>query len=353
MINFGPGPAALPAEVQEEAAAAVLDYASSGLSILEIPHRGRLFDAILEESKCLVRELAGLDDDYEVLWLQGGGRLQFAMVPMNFLGPGKTAAYLDSDHWSYDALQHAACYGNTVVLSSSREEQYRVLPPWPETLPPDLAYIHLTTNNTIYGTQWRDIPHTEVPLVADMSSDIFSRQRDYKQFSLFYAVAQKNLGIAGVTLAVIRRDMLDKVRPGLPAILDYRQQVKHRSVVNTSPVYAIYVALLMLRWTKKRSIVALTRQNEEKAALLYDEITRNPLLYEVADPAYRSNMNVVFRCTNEISEKELITLCAANRITGIEGHRSVGGFRVSMYNAIGLEEVQELVRVLQLLEQRK
>lgn len=239
LLNFNAGPAALPESVLQQAAEAVINYNNTGLSILSIPHRGNLFVAILEESQALVKELCGLGDDYEVLWLQGGGRLQFGMVPMNFLPEGKTAGYIDSGHWSAEAITAAAYYGNTQVLASSRDDQYTHLPEWPSAPDKDLAYIHFTTNNTIYGTQWPEIPSSGIPLVADMSSDIFSMKRDYTRCALFYAVAQKNLGAAGNTLVVIRKDMLQRVRPGLPPVLDYKVQAEKNSMLNTPPVFAI------------------------------------------------------------------------------------------------------------------
>jgi len=352
MINFGAGPAALPQTVLQQAAQAVLDYNQSGLSILEIPHRGEQFDAILEESKVLVKELTGLGDDYEVLWLQGGGRMQFTMIPMNFLNDGETAAYIDSGHWAHDAMKHGEYYGKTTALTSSRDIDYVRLPEWPAAIPENTAYVHMTTNNTIYGTQWDHIPACTAPLIADMSSDIFSIKRDYSRFSMFYAVAQKNIGPAGATLVVVRRDLLAKIKRNLPPMLDYAQHVKQHSVLNTPPVFAIYTSLLTLRWIRQRGLQHLEQENDAKAALLYTELERNRCFEPVVkDINSRSRMNVVFRAADKDLEQAFLAYTAQNNITGIAGHRSVGGFRVSLYNAIGREEVQTLVLLMQQFEQ--
>ncbi|HTN17361.1 MAG TPA: 3-phosphoserine/phosphohydroxythreonine transaminase [Chitinophagaceae bacterium] len=354
IINFGAGPAALPESVLSEAAAAVLNYRDTGLSILEIPHRGPLFAELLAESKSLVLQLAGLSaEEYEVLWLQGGGRMQFAMIPMNFLAAGATAGYIDSGYWAYDAMEHARLFGNVDILASSREIGYTVFPELHRPIPDTLSYVHLTTNNTIYGTQLQDIPDCPVPLFADMSSDIFSQKREYRKFDLFYAVAQKNLGAAGNTLVVLRKNLLDKVVRRSASILDYSMQVKSGSVLNTPPVFAIYISLLTLRWIKAKGIDTIEQETLAKAQLLYGEVERNTLLEPVADTADRSRMNVVFRMKDTALEKELSAHCLANGIEGIEGHRSVGGFRVSLYNAISLAQVQKLVDTLQEFEKKK
>lgn len=354
IINFGAGPAALPLSVLQEASAALLNYKDTGLSILEIPHRGRLFGDILAESKKLVLELAGLSgEEYEVLWLQGGGRLQFAMIPMNFLAAAATAGYIDSGYWANDAMEHARQFGKVNVLASSRDRNYTFFPKPDTPIPADLSYVHLTTNNTIYGTQLQVIPDCPVPVFADMSSDIFSQKRDYSKFDLFYAVAQKNLGAAGNTLVVLRKNILDKVVRKSAPILDYREQVKSGSVLNTPPVFAIYISLLTLRWIKAKGIDAIEQETLAKAQLLYSEIERNTLFEAVADPADRSRMNVVFRMKDTALEKELIAYCSTCGIEGIEGHRSVGGFRVSLYNAISLSQVQHLVETLQQFEKNK
>lgn len=350
-INFGPGPATLPQEVLQQAAAAITDYNNSGLSILEIPHRGELFHNILAESKSLVKELTGLGDDYEVLWLQGGGRLQFAMVPMNFLPGNGKAGYIDSGHWAYDAQQHAKQYGHVHTLASSRNEDYKFIPPINGPIPDDLAYVHYTTNNTIYGTQWSSVPECSVPLIADMSSDIFSEKRDYSRYDLFYAVAQKNIGAAGVTLVVLRKkNMLDKIVRQLPPILDYRQQVLHDSIINTPPVFNIYVALLMLRFTKAKGIEQIEKETNEKATLLYNEIDRNSLFTPIVLPRDRSKMNVVFKALNESVEKEFLAFCMEHNVEGVSGHRSVGGFRVSLYNGVQVADVVFLVKLMQEFE---
>jgi phosphoserine aminotransferase len=350
-IYFGAGPAQLPEEVLKEASEAVIDFNHSGLSILEIPHRGKLFDNILSEAELLVKELCELGDEYHVLWLPGGGRLQFAMVPMNFLTNETTAGYIDSGHWSAEAIKYASYYGKAEVLSSSKAHNYDRLPEFPKALPEDLAYLHLTANNTIYGTQWKEIPATEVPLIADMSSDIFSVSRNYRNYSLFYAVAQKNLGAAGVTMAVVHREMLKRVRRKLPSLLSYEAQVKANSVVNTPPVFSIYTALLMLRWTKKKSLPVIEQANIDKAALLYNEIERNSLFDAVVTvKEHRSLMNVCFKAINTEIEKAFSDFCSRNDIAGLEGHRTVGGFRVSLYNAITIMDVEKLVEVMQQYE---
>ena len=347
-LNFGAGPAILPEEVLREASGAILEYRGSGMSILEIPHRSKLFDDILEENKSLVRELCDLNNDYEVLWLQGGGRMQFCMVPMNFLADGESAGYLDSGHWSAGAIEYARYYGNPVVLGSSKDGNYSQLPAFPDILPSALSYIHITTNNTIYGTQLNDLPNTQVPLVADMSSDILSRKRTYTNCSLFYAAVQKNIGPAGATLAVVHRDMFQRIVRKLPSVLDYSAQAKNNSVLNTPPVFAIYVSLLMLRWTKDRSIEAIEQESIEKSALLYAEIERNSIFSPTVSVAeHRSRMNVCFTSDTSDNEKGFAGFCKENGIVGVEGHRSVGGFRVSLYNAMPLSGVQKLVQAMQ------
>jgi phosphoserine aminotransferase len=347
-LNFGSGPAILPAEVLSEASEAIVEYNRSGMSILEIPHRSKLFDDILEESKALVIELCELSSDYHVVWLQGGGRMQFCMVPMNFLADGTSAGYLDSGHWSAGAIDYARYYGNPVVLGSSKESNYSKLPEFPHIIPSGLSYIHITTNNTIYGTQWDALPDGQVPLIADMSSDILSRKRAYEKCGLFYAAVQKNVGPAGATLVVIHRDMLQKSVRSLPSVLDYNAQVKNNSVLNTPPVFAIYVSLLMLRWTKAKSIKAIEQESIEKAALLYAEIERNRIFTPtVSVEEHRSRMNVCFTSDTIENERGFALFCNQNGIVGVEGHRTVGGFRVSLNNAMPLAAVQRLVKTMQ------
>jgi phosphoserine aminotransferase len=347
-LNFGAGPAILPEEVFREASEAIIEYKGSGMSILEIPHRSKLFDDILEENESFVRELCELKNDYEVLWLQGGGRMQFCMVPMNFLAEGNSAGYLDSGHWSSGAIEYARYYGNPLVLGSSKDSNYNQLPAFPHIIPTGLSYIHLTTNNTIYGTQWNDLPEAQTPLVADMSSDILSRKRTYNRCGLFYAAVQKNIGPAGATLVVIHKDMLQRSVRKLPSVLDYSAQVKNKSVLNTPPVFAIYVSLLMLRWTKAKSIETIEQESIEKANLLYDEIERNTIFFPtVSLKEHRSRMNVCFTSDTSDNEKGFANFCDEQGIVGVEGHRSVGGFRVSLYNAMPLSGVQRLVDAMQ------
>ncbi len=346
-INFNAGPAALPPEVLHEAAKAVNKYKKTGFSILELPHRGPEFAEILEESKHLVKKLCKLDDNYEVLWLHGGGRQQFFMIPMNFLSQDGAAGYIDSGHWAEEAYQYATSYGNAQVLASSKKVNYTSLPEWPAKIPAKLAYLHLTTNNTIYGTQWGQTPDVKVPLIADMSSDIFSRKHDYSKYSMFYAAAQKNLGIAGLALAVIRKDMLKRSVRELPPMLSYAAQVKEGSILNTANVFGIYVSLLMLRWIDAKGIDSIEKENKAKAKLVYDTIDSSSIFTPyVKEKAHRSMMNVCFTAKTPEVEKRLLELCEENDIAGIKGHRSAGGFRVSLYNAISMEWVEQLVALM-------
>lgn len=352
-INFGAGPAALPEEVLEEMAAASRQYGNSGMSVLELPHRDSFFDTILEEANALVRELCGIGSDYEVLWLHGGGRQQFCMVPMNFLGEGKIAAYIDSGHWAHEAAEYAAFYGDTKIVASSQKEEYNRLPDWPSRLPAKTAYVHITTNNTIYGTQWHNIPHINKPLVADMSSDIFCCKRDYTPYAMFYAAAQKNLGVPGIALVVVHKDFLKKQVRSLPPMLSYNGQVAEKSVVNTANVPGIYTSLLMLRWIKKRGIAAIEEENKAKAKLLYNRLDKSKLFIpRVTEATHRSMMNVCFTTTHIQQEAAFLALCESNNITGIKGHRYTGGFRVSLYNAVSLKETEVLVALMKELEQQ-
>jgi phosphoserine aminotransferase len=349
LINFDAGPAALPKEVLQQASEAILNYNNSGLSILEIPHRGKLFEEILSEVNVLVKDLLGLSDDYEVLWLQGGGRLQFSMVPMNFLGGHEKAGYIESGHWASEALRNAQLYGQTEILGSSKADNYTYIPVW-KPIPNDLSYVHFTSNNTIYGTQFFHLPKTEVPLVVDMSSELFSRKLDYNKFSLIYAVAQKNIGPAGVTLVAVRKSLLQQQKRELPEILSYREMAKHNSVLNTPPVFPIYCCLLTLRWVKAIGMDAMDKRTKQKAKLLYNAIDESAIFYGVAKTEDRSTMNACFRAHNDNHTQAFLDFAKERNIVGIKGHRSVGGFRVSMYNAISVEDVQQLISVMKEFE---
>lgn len=347
-LNFNGGPAALPEEVLKEASEAVVDYNGTGLSILELPHRGKDFEKILEEAKELVRELCGLNSDYEILWLHGGGRLQFCMVPMNFLGPEDTAGYVASGHWAEEAMEYAAHYGDVEILSTSREDNYAHLPKWPTDVSSNLAYLHYTTNNTIYGTQFHTVPKSNVPLIADMSSDILCSKRDYTNCALIYAAAQKNIGPAGATMVAVRKDMLERIHRDIPAMLSYKKHAEKNSLLNTPPVFAIYTSMLTLRWTKKKGIAAIEEENKQKAALLYNEIDRNSIFTgTVTNKADRSMMNACFTANNTENEKAFLQYCSERDITGIKGHRFVGGFRASLYNAVSIQATEALVQAMQ------
>ena len=347
-INFNAGPAALPPEVLYEAARAITKYKKTGLSILELPHRGKEFAEIVAESKQLVRELCDLDDQYEVLWLHGGGRQQFFMVPMNFLADNSAAGYIDSGRWAEEALEYATHYGDVQVLATSKDSNYGHLPGWPSKMPKQLSYVHFTTNNTIYGTQWTNIPDTgKVPLIADMSSDIFSRKHDYSRYAMFYAAVQKNLGTPGIALTVIRKDMLERIVRPLPPMLSYAAQVKEDSILNTANVFGVYISLLMLRWIKEKGIATIEKENRHKAKLVYDAVDKSKVFTaHVKEKAHRSLMNVCFTANTPENEKKFLALCDERDIIGIKGHRSVGGFRVSLYNAVTVEAVEQLIEVI-------
>lgn len=344
---FGAGPAALPQGVLKEMATATLDFAGTGISLLSIPHRGAAFKAVLEEANERVLQLASLRaDEYAVLWLQGGGRHQFAMLPMNFLGEEEIAGYIESGHWAKAAMQSAEYYGRALNLASSEEADYRHLPVWPREFPGGLKYIHLTTNNTIYGTQWPSLPETEVPLIADMSSDIFSLKRDFSCCDLFYAVAQKQLGPAGVTLVVAKRSLLESGVRRLPDVLSYAAQMRAGSMLNTPPVAAIFCCLLTLRWMQVQGLERIEADNWAKAGMVYEAIDESSLFYGVAEKESRSLMNVVFRARREEDEVAFLQYASSKNIEGIEGHRSVGGFRASLYNAVRLEDAEALASAI-------
>lgn len=352
MINFNSGPAALAPEVLKEVAQGVLNYKGSGLSILELSHRGSFIQEIIDESEALVRSLLGIDATYEVCWMQGGGRGLFAMIPMNFLPAQGKAGFIDSGHWTEVAIDYAQHYGSTEVIASSKEQQYNHIPKWP-AIPEDLTYLHLCTNNTIYGTQFFDFPKTQVPVVVDMSSELFCRRLDYSQFDLIFAAVQKNIGPAGATLVVIKSDFLQKQSKELPGIFSFKSLFEQHSTYNTPPVFAIYCSLVNLRWIKKMTLSGIENRNREKAQLLYEAIDNSSIFEGTADKASRSWMNVCFKVRNKEEELDFLNLCHSKEILGVKGHRSVGGFRVALYNAITLENVKELVTTMQAFEKQK
>jgi phosphoserine aminotransferase len=351
-INFYAGPAILAQEVIEEASKSALSFGDMGLSILEISHRSKEFVAVLDEAEALVRDLLEVPEDYAVLFLSGGASSQFYMTAMNILGQDEKAAYLDTGAWSTKAIKEAKLFGNIDVIASSKDKNYSYIPKGYE-IPSDLKYLHLTSNNTIFGTEIFEWPTTDVPYVADMSSDIFSRPVDVSKFSVIYAGAQKNLGPSGVALVIVKKDILGKVERVIPTMLKYETHIAKQSSFNTPPVYPIYVSMLTLRWIKKNGgVAAMEQKNIEKASLLYDEIDRNSLFVGTAALEDRSRMNVCFLLKDEALEADFLADCAAAGCVGVKGHRSVGGFRASIYNAMPKSGVQTLVEVMKAFESK-
>lgn len=349
VYNFNAGPSILPKEVFEESSQAILNFNNTGLSILEIGHRTDAFKSVMEEAISLAKELMQLDDQHEVMFLHGGASTQFFQVPMNLLNENEIAAYTDTDIWGSKAIKEARLYGHVEVVCSSKDENYSYLPKQ-FSVPKTAKYLHITTNNTIYGTQWQDLSmfyNSGVPIVADMSSDILSRQIDFNKFDLIYAGAQKNLGAAGVNLVAVNKRILGKVGRKIPVMMDYRNHIENGSLLNTPPVFAVYVCMLTLRWLKNSGgVTALEKVNEQKANLLYDAIDYLPCFRGTVAREDRSKMNVCFVMNNEALEKEFLDECKKNGMVGVKGHRTTGGFRVSLYNALPLESVQVLTGLM-------
>jgi phosphoserine aminotransferase len=344
--NFNAGPSILPKEVFQQAAEAVLNYNDSGLSILELGHRTASFEAVMSEARALVKELMQLDDQHEVLFLHGGASTQFMQVPMNLLDDKETAAYADTGVWGTKAIKEAKLFGKVEVVCTGKESNYTIIPK-DFAVPNDATYFHITTNNTIYGSQWQKIPYTSIPLVADMSSDIFSRVIDFNRFDLLYAGAQKNMGPAGVNLVVVKKSILGKIKRTIPTIMDYRNHINEGSMLNTPPVFSVFVCMLTLRWLKAQGgVAAIEKLNEAKANLLYNEIDANPFFHGTVDKADRSKMNVCFVMNDPTLEKSFLSLTKEKNILGIEGHRLVGGFRASLYNALPISSVTVLVNAM-------
>lgn len=345
--NFSAGPAILPPVVIKEAALAIRDFNNSGLSILELSHRGPLLTAMFEEAEALLRELTGANEDYEVLYLTGGASTQFFMAPMNLLNDNETAAYVNTGVWADKAIKEAKAFGNIVEAGSSKDQNYNFIPKKLK-IPADAKYLHITSNNTIYGTQYHRWPKVEIPMVCDMSSDFLSRPFDINQFGLIYAGAQKNVGPAGTTIVIVRKDMLGKVNRKLPTMLDYMTHVKEHSLFNTPPVFAIYGCLLTMRWIKsKGGLTGMERHNKKKARILYNEIDSNPLFKGNVKKEDRSLMNVCFVMENPALEPRFMQYAKENGVMDINGHRTTGGFRASIYNAMPISSVKFLTELMQ------
>jgi len=341
--NFGAGPCILAETVLNRASEAVKNWDASGLSILEVSHRSPQFEQVVRSAESLVRELLDVPDSYSVLFVQGGASMQFAMVPMNFLGKKQTAAYLDAGHFGSKAIKEAQVTGEVRIVASSKEANYAHIPNG-YVIPRDAAYFHFTSNNTIEGTQVSRFPKSPVPVICDMSSDICSRVINVRDFDLIYAGAQKNMGPAGMTLVIAKNTFINRPQNPVHSIFDYRIYRDNGSMYNTPPVFAIYTAMLNLHWLKSQGGVnAIQEQNRAKAQLLYDEIDTNPLFYGIAEKADRSLMNVTFRMHNSDAEADFLAFAAEKGMVGIRGYRTVGGFRASLYNALPYESVVALV----------
>ncbi len=348
--NFSAGPCILPQEVMEKAAQAVVELDNSGLSLIEISHRSPAFIEIMDRATSLVLELLDLKDKgYTAMFLQGGASMQFIATAYNLLE--NKAGYCNTGTWASKAMKEAKLVGEVIEVSSSKDANFNYIPKG-FTVPADLDYLHITTNNTIFGTQYKTLPEIDTTLVADSSSDIFSRQLDFSKFGLLYAGAQKNMGPAGTTLVVVREDIFGKVSHQIPSMLDYKIHADKGSMFNTPPVFAVYTSMLNLEWLKnKGGIAAIEKENEAKAALMYAEIDRNPLFDGFAAKEDRSAMNATFTLNTPELKDTFEAMAKEAGISGINGHRSVGGYRASMYNALPIASVQVLVDVMKTLEQ--
>ncbi|MCP3982086.1 MAG: 3-phosphoserine/phosphohydroxythreonine transaminase [bacterium] len=343
VFNFNPGPSTLPLSVLEKIQGELLDYRGSGMSIMESSHRSPQYDEVNESAMALTRELFGLSDDYHVLFLTGGASQQFAMIPMNFLKQGQTASYVDTGTWSAKAIKEAQVIGETHVAFSGKAGEYKHIPVDDELdVPANAAYLHITTNNTIKGTQFHHTPKVGVPLIADMSSDIGSMQRDHARYSMIYAGAQKNLGSAGVTLVAMRDELLQQSNDSLPTVLNYKTQAGKKSLYNTPPSFPIYVMNLVLEWIKEQGgVAAVEKVNAQKKDLIYGMIDEHPNFFKgTVEEAGRSWMNITLRLPNEELEKKFIAEAKEAGLIGLKGHRSVGGVRISLYNAMPLAGAQ-------------
>jgi len=351
--NYSAGPCILPQEVLKQASEAVLNFNGLDLSLLEISHRSKDFVEVMENARALVKELLGVPEGYQVLFLSGGASLGFLKAAYNFLPKGEKAAYINTGTWSTKAIKEAKRIGNVDVIASSEDKNFNYIPKG-FGIPNDAKYLHFTSNNTIFGTQFKKFPISRIPLLCDMSSDIFSKEIKVSDFDLIYAGAQKNMGPAGTTLYIVKESVLGKTGNDIPAMLDLKTHISKDSMFNTPPVYPIYVSMLNLQWLKKNGGVKwIQKINEQKAELLYNEIDRNPLFKGFTATEDRSNMNATFNLIDDSLKEEFDKAWTEASISGIKGHRSVGGYRASMYNALPLESVQVLVDVMKDFEAKK
>ena len=346
MHNFNSGPSILPKKVLQQAADAIHDFNGIGLSILEIGHRTSWFQEVMDEAQALVKELMQLNDEYAVLFLHGGASTQFMQVPMNLLDDSKIAAYINNGIWGTKAIKEAKFFGNVTEVSSTKDKNHSYIAK-NFSVPGDAVYLHYTTNNTVEGTQWHELPNTTAPLIADMSSDLFSRPMPWDQFGLIYAGAQKNAGAAGTILLVVKKEILGKIKRPIPTIMDYRQHIEAGSLLNTPPVFAVYVSLLTLRWIKEEGgLPEMERRAKARADLFYNALDSLPLFTPIVAKEDRSLMNATFAIKDEEKEKQFLGLCKQNGMIGVKGHRSVGGLRVSMYNAMPMSSVEAIVELM-------
>ena len=349
--NFSPGPAMIPPSVLEEAAASFREFQGTGMSLAEMSHRHPKIMAVVEEATALVKILYGLSDDFEVIWVPGGASSQLAIAPMNLVSPRQSIAIVDTGYWAIKAIKAASQLCKVHVLASSKETNYDRIPrEW--LLPKNTQYLHIVSNETIDGTQYHEYPNVKVPLVADMTSDFLTRPIPLEKFGMIFASAQKNFGMAGITCVVIRKDILErKVKRTIPTIFDYKTQVSTQSLYHTCPTFPIYVSMLALRWTQAQGgLIEMQKRNAEKAALLYGEIDRNPLFQGSVVKEDRSLMNVCFKAISPEIETAFLDLAKKNNIVGIKGFPVVGGFRASIYNAMPMEYVKVLVKIMQEFE---
>ncbi|QGQ44534.1 3-phosphoserine/phosphohydroxythreonine transaminase [Metabacillus sediminilitoris] len=347
--NFNAGPAAIPLPVLEKAQKELVNFQNTGMSVMELSHRSKDYEEVHNRANSLLRELLGIPDTYEVLFLQGGASLQFTMIPMNFLPENKTAHYILSGAWSEKALKEAKLFGETRILASSKEENYTTIPSFSlEGVEEDGAYVHITSNNTIYGTQWNEYPTSPIPLIADMSSDILCKEIDVEKFSLIYAGAQKNLGPSGVTVVIVKKDFLETARTNVPTILSYATHSKNNSLFNTPPTFAIYMLSLVLEWVKEQGgVKSIQKLNEEKAGYIYSAIEESDGFYKGhATKGSRSLMNITFTLPNEELTKKFLQEAKDRNFIGLAGHRSVGGCRASAYNAVPKEACEALANFM-------